>query len=106
MLSDLCPGVCSSEPGWLTGFQHKIYWTASDGLHDLLLVSDGTRQGTGTAFGPGSSTAGHSLEPMGVAGGRLLFSGLSVDGSKGELWATDGTPAGTGRLLVFPPGPG
>ncbi|HEX4965052.1 MAG TPA: ELWxxDGT repeat protein [Thermoanaerobaculia bacterium] len=72
----------------------------------MLLVSDGTRQGTGTAFGLGSSTAGHSLVPMGVAGGRLLFSGLSVDGSKGELWATDGTPAGTGRLLVFPPGPG
>jgi ELWxxDGT repeat protein len=106
MLSDVCPGICSTASRSRTAFQHKLYWTASDGLHDLVLVSDGTRLGTGPAFDPGSPTAGHSLVPMGVAGGRLLFSGLSVDGAQGELWATDGTAAGTGRLLVFPPHPG
>ncbi|HEX4965051.1 MAG TPA: ELWxxDGT repeat protein [Thermoanaerobaculia bacterium] len=28
ILSDLCSGICSSGPLWLTAFQHKLYWTA------------------------------------------------------------------------------
>jgi len=101
MLQDTCPGLCSSLPAFFTAFRHKMYWTAFDGLHNLLFVSDGTPRGTGPAFGPGSSAASHSLAPLGEAGGRLLLSGLSADGSKGELWVTDGTAFGTVRLWSF-----
>ncbi|HEX4962358.1 MAG TPA: ELWxxDGT repeat protein [Thermoanaerobaculia bacterium] len=101
ILQDTCPGICGSFPDFLTAFRHKMYWSAFDGLHSLLLVSDGTPQGTGPAFGSGSPVASHSLFPLGEAGGRLLLSGLSGDGSNGELWATDGTAAGFVRLRSF-----
>ena len=101
MLLDACPGICSSFPSFLTVFRHRIYWLASDGLQTQVLASDGTPQGTVLAFGPGSPAAGRFLVPMGEAGDRLLLAGLSLDHSKGELWATDGTAAGTVRLRVF-----
>src|SRR5262249_43522175 len=43
---------------------------------------------------------------LGEAGGRLLLSGVTTDGSRGELWATDGTADGTVRLRVFQAAPG
>ena len=101
ILQDTCPGICWSGAAFFTAFRHKMYWSASDGQHPLLIASDGTPQGTGPAFGPGSPVAGHSLFPLGEAGDRLLLSGLSGDGGKGELWATDGTAAGLVRLRSF-----
>lgn len=105
MLQDVCPGICSSSPRSLTVFQHKIYWAAWDGEQSLLLTSDGTPQGTAPFPGP-ASPAGRVLAPLGEAGGRLLLSGHSGDSFQGELWATDGTAAGTVRLRVFHTSPG
>jgi ELWxxDGT repeat protein len=102
MVRDVCPGACSSFLAVrtsLTPFQHKVYWYASDGAHELLMASDGTPQGTAPFPDPASPAAGHVLMPMGEAGGRLLLSGGTSGG--GELWATDGTPVGTLRLRVF-----
>jgi ELWxxDGT repeat protein len=102
MVRDVCPGACSSflaVQTSLTPFQHKVYWYASDGAHELLMASDGTPQGTAPFPDPASPAAGHVLMPMGEAGGRLLLSGGTRGG--GELWATDGTAAGTLRLRIF-----
>jgi ELWxxDGT repeat protein len=102
MVRDLCPGVCSSYLAVkqsLTPFQHKVYWYGSDGAHYALMASDGTPQGTAPLLDPASPAAGHDLIPLGEAGGRLLLSGRTSGG--GELWATDGTEAGTTRLRIF-----
>ncbi|HET9208790.1 MAG TPA: ELWxxDGT repeat protein [Thermoanaerobaculia bacterium] len=103
MVRDLCPGTCSSylvARQSLTPFQHKVYWYGSDGAHNVLMASDGTPQGTGPVLGPASPAASHFLAPLGVAGGRLLLSGISEE-LQGELWATDGTEEGTVRLRIF-----
>jgi len=57
ILQDTCPGICWSGAAFFTAFRHKMYWSASDGQHPLLIASDGTPQGTGPAFGPGSPVA-------------------------------------------------
>src|SRR5947209_3358618 len=65
LLQDACPGICSNFPAFFTAFRHKMYWSSSDGLHPLLIASDGTPQGTGPAFGPGSPATSHALPPLG-----------------------------------------
>src|SRR5689334_7086685 len=39
-----------------------------------------------------------------IVGGKLLFQALDATNA-GELWATDGTPAGTQLIKEFSPGP-
>ncbi len=91
---------------WSTGLEHaigladgRLLFTANDGLHGVEpWTTDGTPEGTvllrdlyrtAPASGPRNM--------MDVGGGRVLFS-LSA-GASLELWSSDGTEAGTRRLL-------
>ncbi len=108
LVNDIFPGPDFGTPFELVPFGGAVYFHADDGAHGReLWKSDGTETGTtmvadirpgGSAFDLFSSP--HGLTPV---GSRLLF--FADDGIAGnELWATDGTPAGTARVADLNPG--
>ena len=46
MVMDINPGVASSDVNWLTRFNDKVVFSATDGLSSQLWISDGTEEGT------------------------------------------------------------
>jgi uncharacterized repeat protein (TIGR01451 family) len=104
LLIDLCPGSCSSSPYGLTVFGSLLYFGADDGENANLFRSDGTAAGTVPVF-PHFSTLGQKhFSPLGQTGGKLLL--LARSAGRWELWATDGTAAGTGLLKTLGPDAG
>ena len=105
MLKDLCPGICSSTFYLLdmetAVLRHRLYWTAWDGEHWVLVATDGTPEGTAPVFDADSAASGRELIPFGEIGGEVLLSGLVPGQPGGELWKTDGTEAGTVLLRTF-----
>lgn len=103
-VADIAPGSDSSSPHELTVFAGALYFAAADpGQGRELWKTDGTELGTVRVLdirpGPDSGlelfTSPHGLTPI---GGKLLF--FADDGVHGnELWATDGTAAGTALLV-------
>lgn len=103
MLKDIRPGSQSSFPRNFSEYNGKLYFTANDGTNGReLWVTDGTTGGTQMLvdINPGSSSS--SINNMPDSGyydfveydGLLYFT--ADDGTNGdELWATDGTVAGT-----------
>ena len=96
LVSDVCPGVCSSNPLYLTAHGGLLLFRAEDGVHGReLWVSDGTAAGTRLVVDlmPGLL---HSGSPTGltVLGGRVVFA-ASSPGRPRTLWSSDGTAAGT-----------
>jgi ELWxxDGT repeat protein len=114
MVKDLSPSVGS--PGYeltgtpsgsrlsgLTAFAGRLYFAADDGTTgQQLYVSDGTAAGTtrltsaahSANTGESFLSAGETPVVVAALGHRLLF-GMG-DAARGrQLWATDGTPAGT-----------
>ena len=89
---DLQPGM-GSYPLLLTTFEGRLLFFADDGVHGRQLWS--------SAGTPGSAMrlTGETIDPyldtilLRVAGDRAFFS------MQFDLWATDGTAAGTHRLL-------
>jgi ELWxxDGT repeat protein len=79
ILTELCPGECERVLQIVGKTRNLLFWVASagSGQGDRLWRSDGTRPGT-----------------FPLAGHRFFF----VEPNEGELWVTDGTPAGT-RML-------
>jgi ELWxxDGT repeat protein len=65
----------------------------------LLWTSDGQPGGTHPV--PGSTSSGASSSPRGLvaAGGRLFFT--ACDGTTRQVWASDGTAAGTAPLATL-----
>jgi ELWxxDGT repeat protein len=117
MVKDIDPGTfispdspsvipASSAPALLTAYNGKLYFSADDGVHGReIWTSDGTAAGTQLVkdVNPAGSapafTGPSDLGPVGLtaAGPTLFFA--EDDGTHGtELWATDGTAAGT-RLV-------
>jgi ELWxxDGT repeat protein len=107
-LADLVTGPAasgSSNPGaWVEAGEKTFFIADQHGVGPELWVTDGTAGGTrllaDTSPGGGTSTP----VPLGVAGDRLLWWTSSFDAwsfhfSVGDLWASDGTPDGTVRLL-------
>jgi ELWxxDGT repeat protein len=103
------------EPGELIAFGDRLYFAAqrADDLSQRLLpwVSDGTDAGTeplAEAVLESPSFANPLEEALGLPrfvelNGRVFFA--ASDPAHGdELWSTDGTPAGTARLLDIAPG--
>ena len=102
MVSDLCPGPCSSSPARLTVFGDRIAFVATDGFHGQeIWLSDGTRDGTRMPrdLCPGVCPS-RTPSWLTVVGDRLFF-GVSGYAQPNPYWlaVTDGTPAGT-RLLL------
>lgn len=103
LVSDICPGPCTSLPVDLTVFGNLIGFRATDGVHgEEVWVTDGTREGTRMPqdLCPGACRAfPHSLIAV---GGRLFFVTPVRQGKLRErLMVTDGTAAGT-RIVLDP----
>lgn len=84
--------------GSLAAFGSRVLFDAASGSVNQLWISDGTLGGTvllaeGEGFGPAHD-----------ADGIAFFVGHDA-ATGGELWKTDGTPAGTGRVTDGCPGP-
>jgi len=99
-LTDVCAGRCSSSPSALQVFQGKVYFSADDGFSGReLWVSDGVpgheRRVKDLCTGPCDSSPTNLV----MAGDRLLF--LAQLGLRQQLWATDGSAAGTVRIATF-----
>ncbi len=95
-------------PGVVATLGNKLLFGFGDAARGRQLwTTDGTPTGTAvvSAIGPRTSFWDRALAgplPVGVVGGRVLFS--ADDGTAGrQLWATDGTAAGTARLARLNP---
>lgn len=90
------PDVASIDLGQPVVAMGRLFFEVDDGLWS----SDGTEEGTRQVFGGGDLSV-HKL--LGGVEGRLLL--LAADAEHGvELWATDGTSAGTFLLRDINPG--
>lgn len=104
MVRDIRRGPDSSNPGSLTVFQGRVYFAADDGVHGgELWRSDGTSSGTRLVkdIDPDGSAlvTGHPGE---VSWWAVLDDALYFEAHRryGELWRSDGTSAGTRRLVA------
>lgn len=98
----------SSSPQLLTEFNGLLFFTADDGVRGReLWTSDGTEEGTCLfmKFHPDLASAPGSFR---VIDDTLFFGARYLDEDDGKtkrgLWTTDGTEAGTERLLTLQPG--
>ncbi len=96
-ISDINPGAGSSDPKGFLRVASKVFFTAfTPASGRELYVSDGTAAGTVRVIdlfaGFGS---GISRELLGVAGGKVYFSGLSSTQPNCILFESDGSAAGT-----------
>jgi ELWxxDGT repeat protein len=102
LVADLCPGRCGSHPLGLTAFGDRVLFAASDGVrgYEPYVAGGGLPAPEPLAdVCPGPCT-GYATPAAATLGSRLLFGGESESGA-GELWSTDGTSAGTVRLLTL-----
>ncbi len=105
LLNDICPGACGSLSLIVGQAGERLLLNATDGQHGFELWStDGSTAGTRLVgdLCPGDC----SSFPLGydAIGGRRFFLARPADGSTDdtfELWASDGTLAGTERLTDF-----
>lgn len=83
----------SGAPNYMTVYNNKIYFSASDDLHgNELFVTDGTAAGTQIVKDIVPGTDGSLPFKSIVYNGSLYF---SCGGASAGLWKTDGTDAGT-----------
>jgi ELWxxDGT repeat protein len=100
LVRDICPGICSSVPQFLTAVGDELYFDAYDGVHGFeLWKSDGTAAGTVLVedIAPGRDSA----FPTNLLrlDGTLLFLA-----NRNELWRSDGTEPGTMLVKLFEEG--
>lgn len=109
-LTDACLEGCGGSGGAtnLVPFGGRVYFAASDGAHGReLWRTDGTAAGTvrvtdvcpGPCDGIVTSPYARSLE---AELGRLLFLGRAAPRQQAEIWASDGTAAGTRQFTDVP----
>ncbi|MDO8898930.1 MAG: hypothetical protein Q7V19_14870, partial [Bacteroidales bacterium] len=110
LLKDIRVGSSGSATyNYMSKANGKIFMMADDGIHGMeLWVSDGTEAGTQLLKdirpGSASSEAGWRNN-FATANNKLFF--IANDGVHGaELWATDGTQAGTYMVKNIFPGSG
>lgn len=101
-VTDICPGPCDARPVNMQAFRGEIYFSANDGVSGVeLWASTGTpgsaRRVRDLCPGP---CGGHPLN-LEATGERLLF--IAGNGSKWQLWSSDGSRAGTVAVRSFCP---
>lgn len=101
LVSDVCPGPCSSNAFPDAVAAGRLFFIANDGVHGYELWStDGTSGGTRLLkdLCPGSCNSYASV--VAVFGNRVVLAG--EDGRANlQLWSTDGTASGTTRITGF-----
>lgn len=107
LVKDIRPGSAASSPGDLRVLAGKLYFTADDGVSGReLWTSDGTTAGTVLVrdiWSGANSGIELAQNRLWVGAGKLLM--RASDGTTGyELWASDGTSAGTVMLGDQAPG--
>jgi len=111
MVRDIRPGSAYSSPRELTVAGTRLFFTASDGIHGReVWVSDGTRAGTRMVRAISPSGEHGSAPSDLVAVGRNVFFWSDIGppptclmcNDRNQLWMSDGTRAGTRRVLVGP----
>lgn len=118
LVKDIWPGGESSITESILFMEYNgiFYFKANDGIHgEELWRSDGTLDGTymlkdinvgsGHAFGDQSNIYYNSLSTLNekcyaVLNGYLYFA--ANDGIDSSIWRTDGTEAGTQKVIVIP----
>ncbi|QDU65021.1 ELWxxDGT repeat protein [Engelhardtia mirabilis] len=103
-LADIKPGLgssLSSSTSSFTGFAmvdgRALFRAKSELLGAELWITDGTPDGTSVAVDLTPGPTGTEFNFIGVVGGRALL--RVADANKHDLWASDGTAAGTVQLL-------
>jgi ELWxxDGT repeat protein len=101
---DLCLGHCSTHPGNLSALLGQAFFLA-EGLGDEeieLWRTDGTEKGTQRLATLGQyAFTPYSIHFAPVAlRDRVLFAARDLS-SNGQLWASDGTPEGTGPVTAI-----
>ena len=97
-VKDVCPGICSSNPYGLTLLNGRLVFLATDGSGYKLFASDGTETGTIVLSADSSTSVGTQGLP--ILGGEVYFLSSGVVGQPQQaLWATDGTVAGTRKVV-------
>ncbi len=94
-VTDLNPGPAGSAPTELVAFAGGVVFRADDGSGNGLWRTDGTAAGTVLLRANSTALGLHAIAT------DVFFRDL-IDG---ELWATDGTPGGTRRVVEFFAGP-
>ncbi len=98
LVNDFAPGPASSYPRLIGRTGPKLVIDADDGVHGEQLVALDPASGeriTLMAFSNVGSPQQSQTAPVAQVGERVIFSA----GGGGRLWGTDGTPAGTARLV-------
>lgn len=105
LVKDINPGTVSSEISTYTIFNNEVFFAAKTAAHGVeLWKTDGTTAGTQLVkdIRPGTESSLNISSGLGTVNffatyalnGKLLF--MANDGVHGEeIWATDGTEAGT-----------
>ncbi len=103
LIKDINSGTSGSSPGYLTVFNSKLYFSATDGStnHGIeLWSSDGTTSGTSMVYDINTTSTGASASPssLTVLGNYLYFAASdgTTSGHYGkELWqlGTSGNPS-------------
>ncbi len=101
---DIAPGAAGSSPSGLTVFNDALYFGAAPGSQGQeMWTSNGQASGT-SSFGSFAQGPDSLVGPAGVVNGRLLIAAANFNPTsvplvfQDELWASDGTTAGTSDL--------
>lgn len=101
LLKDMYPGSASSYAFEFVEFKNALYFRSEDGVHGTeLWKTDGTTDGTVMVTDLRAGEFGSNPSYMTVLNDKLFFNAVdgfdAANGEHGfELWATDGTSAGT-----------
>ena len=109
LVKDVNPSTASSFPHQFADVNGTLFYAATEGYaKDDLWKSDGTPGGTVRVkdFGPADGPGYAQITDMEAVDGRLFFTAPDPDAANTnqELWASDGTEAGTLRVKDINPG--